>query len=285
MTVVRMNIFGVDVVRKTDLETGKLLDIYEIPRAVYKNPPGYKIESDASSATYPLAIAAITYNYEFSNNTKSGPDPKAVVQEVSRLFKHVIGQSPNYPPNLAQAKKSYFLSLTYPDIKLASPHIDEITTGADTLELRVDLLRDQDSFDKIGPHIPSKAYVVSQLATSLSIVFAVRTVSQGGSFPDTAEAEAFELFDLAVHAGVEYIDAEISWSAKRASGLISKKGQTEVIASRHGWSGKLAWGGTEVKQKYQDADKFGDIVKIVGKANTFEDNFALHSFVKKLRRP
>ena len=226
-------------------------------------------------------------NYEFSNNSNSGPDPKAVAQEVSRFFKHVTGQSPNYAPNLAQGKKSYFLSLTFPDIRLALPHIDEITTGVDALELRVDLLRDQDSFDKIGSYIPSKAYVANQLATlrlatSLPIVFTVRTVSQGGSFPDTAEAEAFELFDLAVRAGVEYIDVEISWSAKRISGLISKKGQTKVIASWHDWSGKLAWDGAEVRQKYQDADKFGDIIKIVGKANTLEDNFTLHSFVKKV---
>ena len=60
MTIAMMKTFGVDVVRKTDPETGKLLDIYEIPRAVYKSPPEYNIESDASSATYPLAIAAIT---------------------------------------------------------------------------------------------------------------------------------------------------------------------------------------------------------------------------------
>ena len=44
-------------------------------------------------------------NYEFSNNTKSGPDdPKAVVQEVSHFFKQVTGQSPSYPPNLASLK-------------------------------------------------------------------------------------------------------------------------------------------------------------------------------------
>jgi pentafunctional AROM polypeptide len=65
-------------------------------------------------------------------------------------------------------------------------------------------------------------------------------------------------------------------------GLVSKKGQTKVIASWHDWSGKLAWDGTEVTQKYQDADKFGDIIKIVGKANTLEDNFTLYSFVKKV---
>ena len=67
----------------------------------------------------------------------------------------------------------------------------------------------------------------------------------------------------------------------RVSGLISEKGQTKVIASWHNWSGKLAWGGTEVKQKYQDADKFDDVVKSVGKAISLEDNFGLHSFVKK----
>ena len=226
-------------------------------------------------------------NYEFSNNTRDGPDPQAVTQEVSRFFNHVTGQIPNRPANLAQGKRSYFLSLTYPDIKLALPHIDEITTGVDALELRVDLLRDQDSFDKIGSYIAPKAYVAGQLATlrlatSLPIVFTIRTVSQGGSFPDSAEAEAFELFDLAVRAGVEYVDVEISWSAKRISDLISKKGQTKIIASWHDWSGKLAWDGTEVMQKYQDANKFGDIIKIVGKANTLEDNLTLYSFVTKV---
>ena len=226
-------------------------------------------------------------NYEFSNNTKNGPDPMAVAREVSRYFNHITNQNPNYPANLAQGKRSYFLSLTYPDIELALPHIDEITTGVDALELRVDLLRNRDSFDKIGSYIPSRAYVSSQLATlrlatSLPIVFTIRTVSQGGSFPDAAEAEAFKLFDLAVRAGVEYLDVEISWSAQSISNLISKKGQAKVIASWHDWSGKLAWDGTEVTQKYQDANKFGDIIKIVGRANVLEDNFTLCSFVGKV---
>lgn len=229
-------------------------------------------------------------NYEFSNNTKSEPEPQSVAQEVSRFFKHISCESPNYPANLSRSKRSYFLSLTYPDINLALPHINEITTGVDALELRVDLLRDQDSFEKIGPYTPSKAYVTSQLAalrlaTSLPVVFTVRTVSQGGSFPDAAEVEAFELFDLAIRAGVEYVDMEISWSSKRISDLVSKKGQTKIIASWHDWSGKLAWDGAEVMQKYQEANKFGDIIKIVGKANTLEDNLTLHLFVKKVTTP
>ncbi len=60
MTLAMMRTFGVEVVRETDPASGRLLDVYAIPKAVYRNPPNYSIESDASSATYPLAIAAIT---------------------------------------------------------------------------------------------------------------------------------------------------------------------------------------------------------------------------------
>jgi len=60
MTIAIMKSFGVEVSRRTDPGTGKPLDIYDIPLAIYTNPGEYWIESDASSATYPLGIAAIT---------------------------------------------------------------------------------------------------------------------------------------------------------------------------------------------------------------------------------
>jgi pentafunctional AROM polypeptide len=59
MTIAMMKTFGIDVKRRADA-AGKLLDVYDIPNGVYLNPEVYAIESDASSATYPLAIAAIT---------------------------------------------------------------------------------------------------------------------------------------------------------------------------------------------------------------------------------
>lgn len=54
MTIAMMRTFGVTVRR----DEGK--DIYRIKKGIYSNPTEYAIESDASSATYPLAIAAIT---------------------------------------------------------------------------------------------------------------------------------------------------------------------------------------------------------------------------------
>lgn len=59
MTIAMMAEFGIVAERQKDAN-GKLLDLYRIPKGVYTNPTEYNVESDASSATYPLAIAAIT---------------------------------------------------------------------------------------------------------------------------------------------------------------------------------------------------------------------------------
>ncbi|ORY95954.1 EPSP synthase-domain-containing protein [Syncephalastrum racemosum] len=53
MTIAMMESFGAKVERLPN-------NTYKIERSVYKNPAHYLVESDASSATYPLALAAIT---------------------------------------------------------------------------------------------------------------------------------------------------------------------------------------------------------------------------------
>ncbi|PFH55473.1 hypothetical protein XA68_18202 [Ophiocordyceps unilateralis] len=55
LTIYMMQSFGISVTR-SDTET----NTYHIPQGAYRNPLEYIIESDASSATYPLAVAAIT---------------------------------------------------------------------------------------------------------------------------------------------------------------------------------------------------------------------------------
>ncbi|KAI9368441.1 EPSP synthase-domain-containing protein [Aspergillus egyptiacus] len=54
MTTAMMRSFGIDVQKSTTEE-----HTYHIPQGRYVNPAEYVIESDASSATYPLAVAAI----------------------------------------------------------------------------------------------------------------------------------------------------------------------------------------------------------------------------------
>lgn len=55
MTIAMMKDFGVEVTKSTTEDY-----TYLIPKGTYKNPKEYVIESDASSATYPLAFAAMT---------------------------------------------------------------------------------------------------------------------------------------------------------------------------------------------------------------------------------
>lgn len=55
MTTAMMRTFGITVTQSADEE-----HTYHIPQGTYQNPAEYIVESDASSATYPLSVAAIT---------------------------------------------------------------------------------------------------------------------------------------------------------------------------------------------------------------------------------
>ncbi|KII85332.1 hypothetical protein PLICRDRAFT_44602 [Plicaturopsis crispa FD-325 SS-3] len=235
-------------------------------------------------------------NFEFINFTgalQTGMTPTITLSsqqgtqdEITRFFGHVTRQRPNLASNLTPGQRSYFLSLTYPDVGPALRHMEDLTAGVDAIELRVDLLRAPKDIDSSGSYIPPAAYVADQLAalrrtTSLPIVFTVRTASQGGSFPDSAQNEALKLLDLGLRLGVEYLDVEISLLEKDILSLISRKGASQIIASWHDWTGNMKWTGPTVKEKYELAARYGDIVKIIGKANSIKDNFALYEFVAR----
>ncbi|KAJ7705381.1 Shikimate dehydrogenase [Mycena rosella] len=223
-------------------------------------------------------------SHEFVNHVgvdTSLANRKGTRHEVIRFFKHITGQQPNLAPNLVPGKRSYFLSLTFPDITPALHHIDALTQGVDALELRVDLLSDLTSFENSTPSVP---YVKDQIAalrrtTSLPLIFTVRTVSQGGAFPDHDEKGAFELLKLALALGIEYLDVEITLPESMIRELISRKGHSKIIASWHDCAGKMKWDGLLAKEKYDAAERLGDIIKIVGKADTIRDNFTLYDFV------
>jgi pentafunctional AROM polypeptide len=235
-------------------------------------------------------------NYEFVNNveTSQGADLTQstinIRDEIARFFSHITGHKANLAPILARGNRSYFLSLTFPDVTPSLANFEELTTGVDAIELRVDLLRIRSQNDTAPPHIASVGYVAEQVAairrvSSLPIVYTVRTKSQGGAFPDKSVKEAFELFYLALRLGIEYVDVEISWPEKDIRDLISRKGNSKIIASWHDWSGNMKWDSSSVDATLEVAKAFGDIVKIVGKANTLDDNIALHRFVTRASSP
>ena len=208
---------------------------------------------------------------------------------IQTFFGHITGLRPNLV-DLDNGRKSYFLSLTFPDIAAQRPLLDDslgdaaVLAGIDAVELRVDLL--SPSGPITVPNAPSIEYVTQQLAllrhfTNLPIVFTVRTASQGGAFPDGCEDHLFSLLDSGLRLGAEYIDVETTLPHVRIRKLANYKGSSKIIASYHDWSGKMSWSGPEVQAQYRLGESLGDVVKIVGKANTIEENFTLRGFVQK----
>ncbi|SOV02410.1 Pentafunctional AROM polypeptide [Ustilago sp. UG-2017a] len=226
------------------------------------------------------------------------PDPSFTIQkqfglesEVARFFKFVTGQDTNQVEDLVVdsrkgGRRTYFLSLTFPDVVPKLELIRSMESGADALEFRADLLNPSGQ-PVTSPQVPPNEFVRNQLAalrhrTSLPIVFTVRTHSQGGMFPDNHQKEYFDLISLALRHGCEYIDLELGFDDSLLTAVVEAKGNSQIIASHHDWSGNLDWESDTTAAIYTRACQFGDIAKIIGKANSMEDNYSLERFRAKV---
>lgn len=168
----------------------------------------------------------------------------------------------------------FFLSLTFPRMEDAIAKLDEVTAGVDVLELRVDLL---------GDGVPSEAFVRDQVAllrqhTSLPILYTVRSVSQGGRFPDAADDAYFALVELGLRLGCEYVDLELHRDATRLGAVRDAKHNARLVASHHDTQGVLRWTAPEMRRMYAHACALGDIAKLVGVARTWQDSLDLATF-------
>jgi pentafunctional AROM polypeptide len=191
----------------------------------------------------------------------------ALITGKARVLEGIVGKP-----------RSFFVSLTGSDISGAQDIIRSATIGSDAVELRVDLLE-----DSAGTSTPSTLFVAQQVSmlryiTKMPIIFTIRTRSQGGRFPDTANAEATELYQLAVRMGVEFIDLEMQYPDNMLHQVCEQKGHSEIIASHHDAGGKLSWRNGSWVPFFNKALMYGDMVKLVGTAKTLNDNFDLEEF-------
>ncbi|RKF60649.1 Pentafunctional AROM polypeptide [Golovinomyces cichoracearum] len=222
-------------------------------------------------------------NFEYQNiGVKSG-EKRIVLDNFSRFISFTCGQDKDtHFEKIKQKSHSFFVSLTFPDISTAKSLLPRALVGADALELRVDLLQDP-SLGEQQHRIPSMGFLRNQIAqlrslTNLPIIFTIRTISQGGKFPDNAYEEAFELYKLAIRTGSEYIDLEITFPDHILHAISEMKGSSKIIASHHDIKGQLSWKNGAWIQFYNKALQFGDIVKLVGIASHIDDNFDLAKF-------
>ncbi|OUM66753.1 hypothetical protein PIROE2DRAFT_50789 [Piromyces sp. E2] len=198
---------------------------------------------------------------------------------------------------------SYFLSLTYSDIKEAIPILEKASEGSDALELRVDLLASQDV------NFVRQQLFILRRYTKLPIIFTVRTDGQGGRFPPSEVDRMFELLEYGLKWGCEYVDVEVDVIGKGkehrielTSNLVNRKGNSKIIASYHDCSGTALWDPHTIasintdtskivngpkrllrmRDKYMELLPYGDIIKLIGYAHKLQDNFTLYTFVKEI---
>lgn len=216
----------------------------------------------------------------FQYHSPSGPSGALSIarDDFSRFLLLISGQSSHFE-EIRKRPQSFFVSLTMPDISQALEILPSVAVGSDAVEVRVDLLSDPSS--KNG--IPSTDFLSVQIArlrsvVSLPLIFTLRTIGQGGRFPDHAHDEALELYRAAVRMGMEYIDLEIGYPDELLQKITEAKGFSKIIASHHDPSGKLSWKNGGWVQYYNRAIQYGDIIKLVGSAKSMEDNFSLEGF-------
>lgn len=94
--------------------------------------------------------------------------------------------------------------------------------------------------------------------------------------------ELKSLLLLGIRLGVAYVDLQLTAPNELIEEISSKKGFTRVIGTYQDINGELKWNNVEWKNKYnQGVSMNADIVRLVGKANSIQDNLDLENFKKQ----
>ncbi|OAA58845.1 pentafunctional AROM polypeptide [Cordyceps fumosorosea ARSEF 2679] len=211
-------------------------------------------------------------NFRYYSMHTNEPTSKSIIPtDFSRFISTVCGKDAQLP-HLRKKKQSFFVSLTLADLSTATEILPMAVVGSDAVELRVDLLRCQD-LDFVTEQVS-----ILRQHTDLPIIFTVRTVSQGGSFPDDATEALLALYHLGLQLGSEYLDVEITTPDEILESVSSARGHTKLIASHHDPRGTLSWKNASWIAHYNRALQYGDIIKLVGVAQNVDDNFDLLRF-------
>lgn len=195
--------------------------------------------------------------------------------DFRRFISTICGKN-NQLKDLERKSHSFFVSLTLPQVNAAAELIPGVVVGADAVELRIDLLDKQDL-----ESVTEQVSILRQIA-DLPVIFTVRSIEQGGKFPNDAIEKRLELYKLAYQLGVEYLDVEITLADELLEGVVGSRGHTKIIASHHDPLGALSWANASWITFYNRALQFGDVIKLVGVAKKMEDNFDLLRFKSRM---
>ncbi|KAF2770075.1 aldolase [Teratosphaeria nubilosa] len=206
---------------------------------------------------------------------------QGVRRDLARYLGFVLGQIKPHD-DLKRKGRTTMLSTTFPDIRAALPNIDILSVGADSVELRVDLL-ESPSPDGTIRSIPSIEYVGEQVMilrqrTELPIIFTIRCTKENGRFPMGDPMLQYQYLHKAKQWGCEYIDVELWLPEEIRRKLANGKGSSKIISAWHDFSGAFKWSSPEARRLFADGAVYGDVVKMIALVNTMEENYELEYF-------
>ncbi|KAK3722654.1 hypothetical protein LTR37_002224 [Vermiconidia calcicola] len=200
---------------------------------------------------------------------------------VARYLGFILGQIKPHN-DLKKKTRTTLLSTTFPDIRAALPNLDILSVGADSVELRVDLLK-EDQRDEMVAAVPSLKYVGEQVMllrqrTELPIIFTTRCTKENGRFPMDDPMLFYQYLHKAIQWGCEYVDVELWLPEEVRHKLAAEKRNSRIISAWHDFSGHFKWTSDEAHQLFRDGAAYGDIVKMIAFVNTMEANYELEYF-------
>ncbi|KAK3071207.1 hypothetical protein LTR53_009057 [Teratosphaeriaceae sp. CCFEE 6253] len=204
-----------------------------------------------------------------------------VRRDVARFLSFILGQIKPHD-DLKKKARTTLLSTTFPDIRAALPNLDILSVGADSVELRVDLLQESE-MGSASPTIPSIKYVGEQVMllrqrSELPMIFTTRCTRENGRFPMDDPMLFYKYLRKALQWGCEYIDVELWLPEEIRTRLAAEKGSSRIISAWHDFSGTFKWSSAETQQLFKHGAIHGDIVKMIALVNTTEENYELEYF-------
>ncbi|RYP81202.1 hypothetical protein DL770_005970 [Monosporascus sp. CRB-9-2] len=207
-------------------------------------------------------------------------------RDLARFLSTTLGQI-NRHDALMSKPRTYFLSMTFPDVRAALSNIDILTVGADAVELRVDLLKEPLS-DGTFAQVPSLSYVGEQVMllrqrTELPIIFTTRCTRENGQFPMDNPDLYYDYLYRAIQWGVEYVDVELWLPERIRQRLYEQRGNSRIMSAFHDFSGTFKWPSAQAQSIFLESRKYADIVKMIAIINDHNENFELEYFRSKIQ--
>lgn len=217
--------------------------------------------------------------YNFSNYLYYSTfynDEKSFIKE-KMIFFNYIKSIINFETVKIPDPGSYFLCIGFPDLTILKDFSDKIFLGCDAVEIRIDYLKD------LSKTFIAKNVFYLRFLTLLPIIYTVRTVSQGGNFPDDNLKELYDLLCLGIKLRVEFLDIELSLPDSLIRNVLYENFFTKIIASYHDIHNNYKWTEKKWIKLYHLAVSYDvHIIKFVGSKSYLNDDLQLYDLLSKI---